>query len=99
GPRGLVSLRAGDGDLLVETRQRIREPARKPQRPAEKDPFAVVDVVQKLTNGPLVRLVTMRRLFLGNVFQKRQRLIHLIVEIRNDVVSVSQIDVAKVIGG
>jgi len=45
GPRCFISFRAGDGDLLVETRQRISEPAGKPQCPAEKDSFAIADVV------------------------------------------------------
>src|SRR5689334_9211920 len=77
-PSRVIRLRTRHGDLLIETRQRIRKPARKPQRPAEKDSFAVVDVVQQLANRPLVRRVAMRRLLFRNAFQKRQRLFHLL---------------------
>src|SRR6185369_3316269 len=98
-PGGLVRVRAGHGDLLIETRQGVGETARKPQRPAEKNPLAVVDVVQEFPDGPLVGRVTVRRALFGNACQKRRGLFELIVEKGNDVVGGREIDVAKIVGG
>src|SRR6185369_2449507 len=65
-PGGLVRVRAGDGDLLIETRPRVGANAREPQRQAEKNPLAVVDVVQEFPDGTVVGRIPVRRELFGN---------------------------------
>src|SRR3569832_1633652 len=84
--------------VLIEARQRIGNPTRKPARPARKHPLAVVHVVQHLANGPLSRLVRMETLLLAYAAEKLEQLAHLILHRGHDVVTRYKVNVFEIVG-
>lgn len=96
-PRSVVCLSGLDGDVLVETRQRVGKPTRKPDRPARKDALAIVNVVQHLANSPLSGRVRMETLLLADPAQKLEHLVHLVLECGDDVVAGDKVDVREIV--
>src|ERR1700723_2705756 len=96
-PRILVSPRAVSGDVLIETRHRVRKPASKPQSPEHKRTLIIGEMVQNLPDTPLLRLVPMERLFLGNTAKNLSTFRDLPFHHRDDVVLGNLIDVLEIV--
>ena len=96
-PRSVIRMGIFDCDVLFEARQRVVEPARKPERPNGKYPLAVVHVVQQLANRPLSRRVGVKTLFLADPAQKLEHLAHLILNRGHDVVAGYKVDVPEIV--
>src|SRR5215217_3492664 len=84
-------------NILVEARERVSKPTRKPERTARKDPLTVVNVVQHLANRPLSRGVRMKTLFFTDSAKKLEHLAQLILDRGHDVVAGYKVDVVEIV--
>ena len=89
---------AGGGDVLVVARERALEAAGEPESAGHEEALRVVDVIDDLADAPLLRLVAVKRLLLGNAEQKRGRFLKLGLEDADDVVARDPIDVPEIVG-
>ena len=60
-PRNSIGVGAVGGEILIKTRKRSREAARKPEGAGDKKAFAIVNVAQELANAPFIGSVAVKR--------------------------------------
>ena len=85
GPRDLVGAGRGAGDVLIVAREWRVEAAGEPECAGYEHALGVVDVIENLADAPLLRLVAVERLFLGDAQQERRRFLELGLEDSDDV--------------
>jgi hypothetical protein len=83
--------------ILIETSQRLTEPAPKPQSPKRKCPFRIAHMIQALPDAPLLRSIPVQRFIFRNGRKKRGRLAKLTFHHANNVILGDAIDVSKII--
>lgn len=97
-PRSIVGMRRHYSQILVKTGQGVLISARKPKCAIEKDTFAVVHVIQDLTNRPLSRFVRVPAFVLRNAVEKLKSFIHLTLNRGHDFVTGYKVNVLEIVG-
>src|SRR6185437_5982963 len=97
GPSNSVGICAGDGHVLIETRQRSLEAASKPQRAKSDKPFRVVEVVQHLPDAPFVRRVAVQRLLLRNCREESWQFFELPWDRARPIDALNLVDISEIV--
>lgn len=84
--------------FLIETRKRVLEPTREPERAAQEKSLTVIDVIQDFPDGPLSRSISLQTLLFGNALQKLKSFAELRLNSPNDVFTGDKVNVFEIVG-